>query len=75
MAHFQQGFAQQLGSVANATQLFDIGQKIFIQGDGGSHRILQGIRHASNIAPNDAYHDASPSDLPMTKRWMSDAPS
>jgi hypothetical protein len=42
MPHFQQGFAQQLGAVANAAQLFDIGQKIFIQGDCGSHRILQG---------------------------------
>jgi hypothetical protein len=31
--------------------------------------------YASNIAPNDADHDASPSDLPMTKRCMSDAPS
>jgi hypothetical protein len=30
---------------------------------------------ASNIAPNDANHDASPNDLPMTRRWMSDAPS
>jgi hypothetical protein len=29
----------------------------------------------SNIAPNDANHDASPNDLPMTRRWMSDAPS
>jgi hypothetical protein len=29
----------------------------------------------SNIAPNDAHHDASPNDLPMTSRWMSDAPS
>ena len=75
MPHFQQGFAQQLGAVANATQLFDIGQKIFIQGDCGSHRILQGAMDASNIAPNGAYHDASPSDLPITSRCMSDAPS
>ena len=43
MSHFQQGFAQQLGAVANATQLFDIGQKIFIQGDCGSHRDLRGV--------------------------------
>ena len=75
MPHFQQGFTQQQGAVANATQLFDIGQKIFIQCDCGSHRILQVLMNASNIAPNDAYHDASPSDLPMTRRWMSDAPS
>lgn len=75
MAHFQQGFAQQLGAVANAAQLFDIGQKIFIQGDCGPHRILQGIMNASNIAPNDVNYDASPSDLPMTNRCMSDAPS
>jgi len=42
MSHFQQGFAQQLGAVANATQLFHIRQQIVIQGDCGSHRILQG---------------------------------
>jgi hypothetical protein len=75
MSHFQQGFAQQLGAVANAAQLFDIGQKIVIQGDCGSHRILQGVMDESNIAPNDAHHDASPNDLPMTSRCMSEAPS
>ncbi len=75
MSHFQQSFAQQLRTVANATQLFDISQQIVIQGDCSSHGILLRVMCAPNIASNDANYDASPSDLPITKRWMSEAPS